>query len=39
MFLIHINDPIELLACYNVAMKSFADDGKLCAKIVTNIDA
>jgi len=38
MFLIHINDPIDLLACYNITVKLFADDGKLYAKIVNNVD-
>jgi len=34
MFLIYINDPVELLSRYNIKVKLFADDVKLYIKVV-----
>jgi len=38
MFLIYINDLVELLATYNIKAKLFADDVKLYVKVVNSVD-
>jgi len=38
MFLIYINDLVELLASYNIKVKLFADDAKLYVKVVNDVD-
>ena len=38
MFLVYINDLVELLASYNIMVNLFADDVKLCIKIVNAVD-
>jgi len=38
MFLIYINDLVELLATYNIKVKLFADDAKLYVKVVNSVD-
>ena len=39
MFLVYINDLVELLASYNIMVNLFADDVKLYIKIVNTVDA
>ena len=38
MFLIYINDPVELLSRYNIKVKLFADDVKLYIRVVSEVD-
>jgi len=38
MFLIYINDLVELLSRYNIKVKLFADDVKLYIKVVNEVD-
>jgi len=38
MFLIYINDIVELLARFNIKVKLFADDVKLYVKVVNDVD-
>jgi len=38
MFLIYINNLVELLATYNIKVKLYADDVKLYVKVVNSVD-